>query len=228
MESTLGHQPVPAAARTDVDLVTTAADGNDIQEIEPAAALTKEELKAAAREYTVIDKRCWVWKHVGLLKTPAFNASQKLYSHVCLRCLEKNRSQLSNCLIAVFHNQSSNVISHIEKNHKALVEEEHGIIAAAASTASLSAARRLALLTNPKQASTGSSIIGTFLNKGNGVVLDRVHAVLTHLMVNHRLPMTIPLDDDTTNLIVEAATHLRAGLYQPMTRGMVDWTLLLM
>jgi hypothetical protein len=125
MESTLGQQPAPAAA-PDVDLVMTAADGNGIQEIEPAAALTKEELKAAAREYTVIDKRCWVWKHVGLLKTPAFNASRKLYSHVRLRCLEKNRSQLSNCLIAVFDNQSSNAISHMKKNHKVLVEEEHG------------------------------------------------------------------------------------------------------
>jgi hypothetical protein len=126
MKSTLGQQPAPAAA-PDVDLVMTAADGNGIQqEIEPAAALTKEELKAAAREYTVIDKRCWVWKHVGLLKTPAFNASRKLYSHVRLRCLEKNRSQLSNCLIAVFDNQSPNAISHMKKNHKVLVEEEHG------------------------------------------------------------------------------------------------------
>jgi hypothetical protein len=104
-----------------------------------------------------------------------------------------------------------------------------GIIAVAASTASfLSAAtRRLALLTNPKQASTGSSIVAAFLNKGNGVVLDRIYALLTQLMVNHRLPMTMPLVDDMTNLI-EAASHLRAGSYQLMTRGMVDRTLLLM
>ena len=202
MESTLGHQPAPVAA-PDVDLATTAADGNGIQEIEPAAALTKEELKAVAREYTVIDKRCWAWKHVSLLKTPAFNASRKLYSHVCLRCLEKNRSQLSNCLIAVFDNQSSNAISHMKKNLKALVEEEeHGIIAAAASTASSLAACRLALLTNPKQASTGSSIIGAFLNKGNVVVLDRVHALLTRLMVNHRLPKAMPLVEMYSSCIV--------------------------
>ena len=202
MESTLGQQPAPAAA-PDVDLVTTAADGNGIQEIEPAAALTKEELKAAAREYTVIGKCCWVWKHVGLLKTPAFNASQKLYTHVCLCCLEKNRSQLSNCLIAVFDNQSSNAISHMKKNLKARLEEEHGIIAAAASTGSSSAARRLTLLTNPKQASTGSSIIGAFLNEGNGVlVLDRVHALLTRLLVNHRLRMAMPLVEMYTSCIV--------------------------
>ena len=101
MESTLPHQqPAPAAAH-DVDLLT--AD-DYIQEVEPVpVALTKDELKATAQEYAMVDNRCWVWKHVGLLKTLTFSASQELYSHVCLRCLGKNQSLVfSNCcLIAV-------------------------------------------------------------------------------------------------------------------------------
>jgi hypothetical protein len=74
-ESTLPQHPAPPAIAPAVGL--TAAD-NNIQEVAPAAAMAKEELKAAAREYTVIDKCCRVWKQVGLLKTPAFNASRKL------------------------------------------------------------------------------------------------------------------------------------------------------
>ena len=52
MESTLRQHPAPAAA-CNVDLVTAAHDC--IQEVEPAAALPKEALKAAARAYTARD-----------------------------------------------------------------------------------------------------------------------------------------------------------------------------
>jgi hypothetical protein len=145
------QQPAPAAA-PDVDLTTY----DNIQEVEPVPALvTKEELKATVQEYTVIDNRCWVWKHGGLLKTLTFSASQKLYSHVRLRCLQKNQSQLGNCLITKFKNQSSNAISHMKKKHKALLEVERGIILA--STASSAAAAGRSALLNPKQASSSGS-----------------------------------------------------------------------
>ena len=108
--------------------VDLTADDN-IQEVEPVLALTKDELKAMAQEYMMVDNhRCWVWKHVGLLKTLTFSASQEeLYSHVCLRCLEKNPSLFNNnCLIAVFDNQSSNAISHMSE------EEAQGAVGSGA------------------------------------------------------------------------------------------------
>ena len=83
-----------------------------------------------------------------------------MYASAALRRTGLNSAT---ALLPYLTNQFSNAIFHMKKKHKALVEEEHGIIVAA-STASSSAAatRRLALLTNPKQASTGSSILGAF------------------------------------------------------------------
>ena len=42
------------------------------------------------------------------------------------------------------------------------------------------------------------------------------------MLVNHHMPMMMPLVPDDMIILIETASCLWAGLYQQMTQGMVD------
>lgn len=59
------------------------------------------------------------------------------------------------------------------------------------------------------------------IERGNEAVLDNVHAQLTRLVINKRLPLSFSQDEDLSALL-NLASNLKPGSYAPMARYKQD------
>jgi hypothetical protein len=98
---------------------------------------------------------------------------------------------------------------------------------------SLHPARKHQLL-EPKQLiliSTSTSVstnnIHAFIKNGNNAVIERIHALVAWLVINHKAPLSLATDVNL-NEVIQAVSYLKPGLYIPMTLGKINRALISM
>jgi len=69
--------------------------------------------------------------------------------------------------------------------------------------------------------------IRAFIKNGNDVVIKRVHALVTRLVVNRKAPLSLATDANL-NEVIQAASYLKLGSYVQMTPGKINRALISM
>jgi hypothetical protein len=69
--------------------------------------------------------------------------------------------------------------------------------------------------------------ICAFIKNGNDVVIKRIHALVTRLVINRKAPLSLATDINL-NEVIQAASYLKPGSYVPMTPGKINCTLISM
>jgi len=145
----------------------------------------------------------WVWKHFAVLAAgPRKNSKGAKTDIVCRVCYEA-QVQLSDCLVSLYKNQSSNAIRHVQAKHPNLLPKTPAP-------------------TQPNtQLKPSPNSMTDFLQMGNDATISKVHACVSRLVVNRKTALSLATDVDL-NAVIDAASYLAPGSYKPMTRFELD------
>jgi hypothetical protein len=155
-----------------------------------------------------VKKAGWAWEYIYLLKDGPIIKNKIEYHYACKPCLDQPHSKLSDCLIKLHKHNISNGIAHIKKYHQNLVPKQQTPVAKIQ-------------ISQESTPCTSRKIMDNFVQLGNDSVIKRVHFLVARFIINARLPLSLALNEDLTSAF-EAASHVRAGTYSPMSTRALD------
>jgi hypothetical protein len=63
--------------------------------------------------------------------------------------------------------------------------------------------------------------IRAFIKNGNDAVIERIHALVARLVINHKAPLSLATDVNL-NEVIQVASYLKLGSYIPMTPSKIN------
>ncbi len=130
--------------------------------------------------------------------------------------MKKRPSKFLDSLVTIYNGITGNTHKHIASTHPSLhLARKHQ---------SLEPKQLISISTF---ASMSANNIRAFIVNDNDIIIERVHALITWLVVNCKVPLSLATDVDL-NEVIQAASYLKLGSYVSVTPGKIDRTLISM
>jgi hypothetical protein len=151
-----------------------------------------------------------------LVKDGLITRNEIQYIFCCLLCLKKHPSKFLDSLVAIYSGTTNTIHKHIASTHPNFhLAHKHQ---------SLEPKHLISILTF---AFVNANNIHAFIESSKDCIIKCIHAFITWLVVNHKVPLLLATDVDL-NEVTQATSYLKPGSYVLMMPNKIYYALISM